>query len=127
MMKMVRKNTVSKNKKSNDKNKLFTKVNIIYLFVFLCDIILVIFCAMRNKVHYVTILHKDIFVGKTKYLIFGRNYVNLIITIFFYLYVLFINKFFLKKKNSLGLMIGLFIGVFVLNIILFFIFSKKIY
>ena len=41
----------------------------------------------------------------------GRNYVNLVIIVFFYIYICLINKFFLQKKNTKRFLFGLFIGL----------------
>lgn len=108
-------------------NSYINKTNIVYFFIGLCDIILVIFCARQNKIHYVRFLGENIFVGKTKNLIFGRNYINLIITLFFYIYVILVNKFFLKKGISKVFLIWTFLLIFIVNIILFCCFSYKVY
>ncbi len=100
---------------------------IIYSLIYLIDIILVIYCAMQNKVHYVRLMSRDIIVGDTKDLVFGRNYVNLIIICFFYFYLVIINKFFLKKKNSRRFMIITLIILLVINFSFFYIFTKRIY
>ena len=73
------------------------------------------------------VLDQDIFVSKTSYLLFGRNYINLIITIFFYLYICLINRFFLKRKNTKRFLWWLLIGIIFLNLVLFFCFTRKIY
>ncbi len=111
----------------NGKKIFFNKTNIIYFLLGLCDIVLVIYCARYNKAHYVKILEEDIFVGKTKNLIFGRNYINLIITVFFYVYSLLIYRFFLKKKFCKVFVIGSLLLIFIVNIILFVCFSVKVY
>ena len=103
------------------------KDKIVYSLIYLIDIILVIYCAMQNKVHYVRLMSKDIFVGRTKDLFFGRNYVNLVIICFCYFYLVIMNKDFLKKKNSRMFMIISLIILLVINFSLFYIFTKRIY
>ena len=107
--------------------KYLTKINITYFFVFLVDIIMVVLMARRNVVNYVSIFDEEIFVSKTRYLLFGRNYINLVIIAFFYIYTCLINKFFLKLKNSKKFLISLFIILVLVNMLLFFLFTKKVY
>ena len=108
-------------------HRVFTKANIIYFWIGLFDVICVVGCARYNKAQYFKLLGNDYFVGTTKYLVFGRNYVNVIITLFFYIYFLLIRKFILKRKNEKMIVIGVFLILFVINIILFSCFSAKIY
>lgn len=107
--------------------KLFTKVNITYIILFLCDIILVIYSARKNIVNYVMILDQDVFVSKTKYLLVGRNYINLFIIGFFYIYICLVNRFFLHRRNTKKFLISVFFLVVFFNIILFFLFTKRVY
>lgn len=125
-VKKNRKKVVSENKKI-DLRKYFTKVNITYFILLLLDIILVVYSARRNIVNYVVVLDEEIFVSKTRYLLCGRNYVNLVIIVFFYIYICLINKFFLQKKNTKRFLFGLFIGLVILNLLLFALFTKRVY
>lgn len=110
-----------------DLKKYLTKINITYFFIFLVDIIMVILMARRNVVNYVSIFDEEIFVSKTRYLLFGRNYINLVITAFFYIYTCFVTKFFLNLKNKKKFLILLFIILSLVNMLLFFFFTKKVY
>lgn len=130
------KNKVTKknnNKNKDNKNnellfsKYFTKVNITYFVFFLIDIILVIYLARGNKVNYVLMLDEEIFLSKTKYLLWGRNYVNVIVTAFFYIYGCLLNKFYLKRKNTKKFLLWLLAILLIVNILLFIIFTKRIY
>lgn len=125
------KNKVTKNKdnKNNELlfSKYFTKVNITYFVFFLIDIILVIYLARGNKVNYVLMLDEEIFLSKTKYLLWGRNYVNVIVTTFFYIYGCLLNKFYLKRTNTKKFLLWLLAILLIVNILLFIIFTKRIY
>ncbi len=120
-------------KKNNNKEfkyiwkNIFTKTNITYFFILLCDIILVIFCARKNRAQYVNVFDRSIFIGQTRNILFGRNYVNVIITIFFYFYIVIMNRFFLKRKNTKMFLIFSFLFLFILNILLFYLFTVKVY
>lgn len=107
--------------------KYLTRVNITYFVLAIIDIILVIYTARSNIVNYVVILDEEIFMSKTKYLLFGRNYVNLVIISFFYIYTLLVSKFYLKNKITLKFLGILFLIIFIINILLFYIFTKKVY
>lgn len=130
------KNSSTNKKKNNNKgivnkellfSKCLTKVNITYFIFFLIDIILVIYLARGNRVNYVLIFDEEIFVSKTKYLLWGRNYVNVIVTVFFYIYGCLLNKFYLKRKNSKKFLLSLLGILLVLNVLLFVIFTKRVY
>lgn len=121
---------VEKIQNTNEKNflfKSFHKTAIVYSLLFICDVFLVIYCAKRNKVHYVEILNKSVFIGKTRDMIFGRNYINLIITFFFFGYFLIMNRFFLHRKNTKIFVISSFFLFVVVNFLLFYLFTEKIY
>ena len=107
--------------------KYLTKVNITYFILAIVDIILVIYTARGNIVNYVVILDEEIFMSKTSYLLFGRNYVNLVIISFFYVYTLLVTKFYLKKEITKKFLGILFLIIFIINILLFYIFTKKVY
>jgi len=118
---------VINDKKKIDFKKYLTKVNITYFMLFILDIILVIYFARKNVVNYVVISDVEIFVSKTRYLLWGRNYVNLIVIAFFYVYICLINKFFLHQKNTKKFLIWLLVILVVLNVLLFVLFTKRIY
>ncbi len=109
------------------KEQLFLKSVVIYFFLLLFDAFLVIFCAKQNKVNYVVLFDKDIFVGKSIYLFLGRNYVNAIIIVFFYLYNITVYKFFLKKRYTKKFLIGSLIFFVIFNCMLFYLFTVRVY
>lgn len=117
----------NKNNKANKLSNIITKVNVTYFVLFLLDIILVVYSARQNVVNYVTVLDQDVFVSKTRYLLLGRNYINLIITVFFYLYICLMNRFFLQRKNTKNFLGCLLVGLVFLNLVLFFLFTKRVY
>ncbi len=119
-----------KKEKNNTKNIFESKTAqiIIYLILLIVDITIVIYCARRNYANYVSIKEiGEIFVGNTKNLLFGRNYITLIITFFFFVYALLCNKFLFNKKTTKKNIILTIIFLLILNITLFYIFTKKIY
>ena len=109
------------------KKKYFMKLHLCHFLLIVCDIILVIYCARQNKVHYVKLFDENIFVGNTRDLVLGRNYVNVIISCFFYIYMLLIEKFFLHRNVNKKTLICFFVGIWCINLILFCIFTQKIY
>lgn len=120
-------NALNHNKKLDVIKKFATKANVAYFILFLLDIILVIYSARKNIVNYVTIGDQNIFVSKTRYLLLGRNYINLIITGFFYLYTCVINRFLLQKKITKNFLGWLLAVIVILNFLLFFLFTKRVY
>ena len=107
--------------------ELLTKNNITYFILFLLDVILVVYSARKNVVNYVVISEQEFFVSKTKYLLWGRNYINLFIIGFFYIYICLVNKFFLRRKNTKKFLVWLLAILVFLNGLLFFLFTKKVY
>lgn len=107
--------------------KYLTKQNITYFTILLFDIILTIYLARHNMVNYAIVLDEEIFISKTRYLLWGRNYINLITTTFFYIYLLIINKFFLHNKNTKKFLLYSLLIITILNLSIFIIFTKKIY
>lgn len=118
---------VEVNKRKFDLKKYLTKDNITYFALLLFDIVLVIYLARQNIVNYAVVMDEEIFVSKTKYLLWGRNYVNVIVIAFFYVYTCLVNKFFLKKKNTKKFLLWLFGVLVVVNVLLFVIFTKRVY
>jgi hypothetical protein len=110
-----------------DLKKYLTKDNITYFTLLLFDIVLVIYLARQNIVNYAVVMDEEIFVSKTKYLLWGRNYVNVIVIAFFYVYTCLVNKFFLKKKNTKKFLLWLFGILVIINVLLFVIFTKRVY
>lgn len=114
--------------KKDKKNKYFLKKqNLVYIFLILIDIFIIIYCARKNVVNYVEVLGHEVFVGDTKNLLFGRNYITLVVSLFFYVYTLSLQKIFFRKKLSKKYLITLFLFYLVLNIFLFYIFTKRVY
>jgi len=103
------------------------KKNIAYFVLFLLDIIFVIYLARRNIVNYVEFSGHDIFITDKKNMFFGRNYINVIVTVFFYIYFCMINRFILKEKNTKKFLFILFFILVVLNGLLFYLFTKRVY
>ena len=123
--KKEKKSTVKNNKQENINYK---KVIIIYSILLLIDIIMTIYFAKHNYVNYVSLLGNErILVSKTRKLLFGRNYITIIISLFFYIYTLLCNKYILQIKNNKKLIISTIIFYLILNISLFYIFTQKIY
>ena len=120
-----KKSTVKNNKQENINYK---KVIIIYSILLLIDIIMIIYFAKHNYVNYVSLPGNErILVSKTRKLLFGRNYITIIISLFFYIYTLLCNKYILQIKNNKKLIISTIIFYLILNISLFYIFTQKIY
>ncbi len=114
-----------KEEKTKNKPK---KTIIIYLALLIVDIIMIIYAARHNFVNYTSMPGMSkILIGNNKKLFFGRNYINIIITIFFSIYTLLCNKYILKIKNTKKLTISLIIFYLILNIALFYLFTKRIY
>ena len=114
------------NKKQEKNNRI--KRNIFYLILLVIDIIIIIYSARHNYVNYVTLDNTEPFLlSDKKDLFFGKNYITIITTLFFYIYTLLCNKILFHQKNKKSFTIGLFIFILLLNLILFFIFTKRIY
>ena len=134
-MKKVVENNPKKTKRKNNNiskyikklKKYLTKTNITYITILLLDIILTIYLARQNMVNYAVVLDEEIFISKTRYLLLGRNYINLITTSFFYIYLCIINKFYLHNKNTKKFLLYSLLILTITNITLFIIFTQKIY
>lgn len=121
-------NTIQSEKKRKFSfKKLCTKYCLAYFIIFLLDIILIIYFARRNVVHLVKMAGSKIFVGQTRNLLFGRNYITVIVTLFFYIYLCAV-RFVMERKKSMKkfMLLSFFLLLFV-NLILFYIFTKRIY
>ena len=136
MDKRIVKNNKKKDKLNKSKiskenkfiNFVIANKNILLVLVLLVvDIILIIFFAKDNYANYANVNGESIFVGKTRNLIFGRNYIGLIVTLFIYFYGLLVSKVLLKNKINIKWLIGWFIILFIFNILLFSGFTNKIY
>lgn len=126
-----KKNSEKKTKKKlkeKIKNKI-TRKNLFYFIIAVIDISFIIYCARHNYANYVMdrIEGDYYYVGDSKDLLFGKNYITLIFSSFIYIYILLSNRVFFQKKNSKKNMIKLFIIIFLINIIIFCIFTKRIY
>lgn len=115
-----------KQKKNFIRNCL-TRKNILYFILFLFDVILVIYVAKQNVVNYVNVSGENIFVSKTRYLLVGRNYITLIVILFFYGYTCLMKRFFLHEKLTKKFLIWLLVFLVILNFGLFFVFTKRVY
>lgn len=127
-----KKDKLVKNKATQleDKNilkKYLNKVNVTYFLLFLFDVVLVIYLARKNIINYVEVLDEEILVGKMKYLFLGRNYINVVVILFFYIYICLINRFFLHRKNTVKFLLLSLVVLVILNILLFILFSKRVY
>ena len=127
-----KKDKLVKNKATQleDKNilkKYLNKVNVTYFLLFLFDVVLVIYLARKNIINYVEVLDEEILVGKMKYLFLGRNYINFVVILFFYIYICLINRFFLHRKNTVKFLLLSLVVLVILNILLFILFSKRVY
>ena len=88
----------SKKEKINIKSKL-NKRTIMYIILLILDIIIIIYSARHNYANYITINEdRKMFVGDSKDLLFGKNYITLITTFFFFIYTLLANKILFHKK-----------------------------
>ena len=120
-------NSIQNKKKLIIKEKL-TKKNIFNLLICLIDITLIIYFARHNYANYVTSKTEGtFFIGDSKDLLFGKNYIVIIFSSFIYIYTLIINILLFKIKYSNKKQLKLFIITFLINIVLFFIFTKRIY
>lgn len=134
-MSVVKKNTksVKKNKSVNkkDNNKfiglLKNKMFIVYIILLLLDLGLIIYTARGNIVNIVNINGRDMYVGEFKNLLFGRNYVSLVITLFIYLYFMVVDKFFLKNKFNIKKYLLVLICLILFNILMFYLFVNRVY
>ena len=117
-------------KRSSNKNILENKniQKIIYIILLIIDITIVTYCARHNYINYVSLNETGtIIIGNTKNLLFGRNYITIIITLFFFIYTLLCNKLLFNKKTTKKNMLITIIFLLILNIILFYIFTKRIH
>jgi len=113
-----------------DKIKLFIKRDKNLLLVgilFIIDVILIVCFAKDNYANYAKVNGESIFVGKTRNLLFGRNYIGLIVTLFIYFYGLLVNKVCLKNKLNIKWLVWLLVGLLLFNMLLFYGFTNKIY
>ena len=110
------------------KDNVIKKKNILVSIILLIiDIVLIIYVAKDNVSHYVNVNGRDIFIGKTKNLLLGRNYITLVVSVFIYLYGLLINKVMLGNKISIKKLVLIFIGILIFNMIVFYIFTNRVY
>ena len=130
-MKQKTVNSSKKNKKETDKKnikKYLTKENIIYSIIILIDIAIIIYFARKNIINYVTIENRDpIYLGNKHNLYFGRNYITLFTTLIVYIYIIVLNKVYLKKEIRMKNLILFFISILILNCIIFYMFTIKVY
>lgn len=111
----------------NHSFKVKIKKNILYVLFFLVDIGLIIYSARKNFVNIVVINDVEKMIGDTKLLFFGRNYITVVITLFFYLYILAFEKIYFKRKLKMSHVILFFLGLCLINLILFYCFTVRVY
>lgn len=105
-----------------------SKKNIFYLVLLILDIVIIIYSARHNYANYVSIDGtSSTFIGDTKDLFFGKNYITLITTAFFFVYTCLTNKFLFQRKNTKKFIFTLLTFLLILNLLLFFIFTKRVY
>lgn len=129
--KINKKSKINKNKKEPliniIKNKI-TKKHIFYLILLILDIAIIIYSARHNYANYVSVDGSTpTFIGDTKDLFFGKNYITIITTAFFFGYTCLTNKFLFQEKNSKKFIFTLLVFLLILNLLLFFIFTKRVY
>ena len=124
-------NKIEKKDKKKSKNNVLKKLSLpqaFYIILSIIDVIIIMYSARHNYANYATINKKEtFFVGDVKDLLFGKNYISLIVTIFFFTYTLLLNKFLFHKKNTKLGILKLFLLIFLINTTLFFLFTKRIY
>ena len=103
------------------------KGKIIGLVLGIIDIILIIYVARGNVANYAVVNGEEVFIGKTRNLLLGRNYITLVVSLFIYLYGLLLNKFLIKKKISVRGMVLIFGLILIFNMIMFYLFTRKVY
>jgi len=115
-------------KKETKLNKILTKKNIIYLLIAIADIFLVIYTARRNNINYITLDKENyVYLGSKTNLIFGRNYITIVISLVVYIYYLLLNKIYFKTKlTKKRIIIPIFI-IFIINCLIFYLFTNKVY
>ena len=111
------------------KNLKITKDKVIYLLLGIIDIIIIIYAARKNYANFVSLAgSKSTYIGdSTKNLIFGKNYITLLTTAFFFIYICLLNKFMFHKKNTKKFVIILLLLLLIINCTLFYAFTNKIY
>ena len=104
-----------------NKNKLMVSI------LFVIDLVLIIYFAKENYANYAKVKDELIFVGDTKNLLFGRNYIGLIVTLFIYFYGIIVSKFLCRNKLNIKWLVGCFIVILLFNMLMFYLFTNKIY
>ena len=113
--------------KSISKKKDIKKKIIVYLIIMVLDIGIIIYSARRNILHFIDLNNKTVTLGGTKRILFGKNYITLVVTFFFYIYICLVNKFIFKEKKKEWFYVVLFLLLIIINILLFVAFSKRVY
>lgn len=118
-----------KSKKNKDSKLKISKENITYASLLIIDIFIIIYSAKKNYANYVSLAgSKNTYIGDNSlHLILGKNYITLIITAFFCIYICLLNKIILKKKNTKKFITILLLSLLIINCILFYAFTNKIY
>lgn len=126
-----KKNVDKKNIDNKENNKIeFIKKNkslLLFMLLFIIDIILIIIFARDNYANYAVLNDEKIFVGDFKNVLFGRNYIGLIVTGFIYFYGILVDRFFFKNKIKFMWLVVMFLFLTLFNMLLFYCFTCKIY
>ncbi|MEE3343124.1 MAG: hypothetical protein VZS44_03440 [Bacilli bacterium] len=123
-----KKETEDKKSKVNSIISKLNKQKLYYNIIAIIDISFIIYFARHNYANYVTTkADGSFFIGDSKDLLFGKNYITLIFSSFIYIYILLSYKIHFNIKKTKKEIFILFIKVFLINIILFCIFTKRIY
>ena len=129
--KEINKNNAKKINKKKFKEIIKSKINkqnLFYLLMAIIDISFIIYCAKHNIANYVKVEGEGTFyIGDSKDLLFGKNYITIIFTMFIYIYLLLSNKIFFNIKQSKRNILRLLILLLLLNMFLFFVFTERIY
>jgi len=114
-------------KNTSKLKKIFTKKNIIYLTILIFDLIIIIYAARHNIINYVNVKGKEKYMGDTKNLYFGRNYITLLTTIVVYIYIIILKKFYYHEKLTKKILSLLLILLLLINCLVFYLFTIKVY
>ena len=122
------KNVECNKKFENVKSFIIKNKNILMVSIlFVIDLVLIIWFAKENYANYAKVKDELIFVGDTKNLLFGRNYIGLIVTLFIYFYGIIVSKFLCRNKLNIKWLVGCFIVILLFNMLMFYLFTNKIY
>ena len=129
MAKKINKKSTTKNQKKAKEIKIKLKDSKFYSIILtLIDISIIIYSAKHNYVNYVSLPGKGkILIGTTKNIVFGRNYITLIVTCFICIYTFICNKYLFNIKNTKKRVLLTILFYLIINLVLFYLFTNKIY